>query len=165
MKGSHQRWLDRQERRLNNENNHYVHSSTYLDRLFGNTPSSSLTEERQANLKTGNSYGIVCEDNPNYYRVVFLKRNPYTGSVQPLLSNPTYGIIPDGIQEVTQPQLFRFINFNQNLQNANKAFSSIKKEVVDEFSRWSGGDTRPLSSELKVMDIDNTAGMDEGYES
>ena len=153
MKGSYQRWLKRQE---NLKESQYSSSSanSYLDKLFGNTPTSNNTEVRKANLKMGNSYAVTCEDNDNYYRVVFLKQNAYTGSVQPLISNPTYGVIPDGIQEVSMQELFRFINFNKNLQNANKAFPTGKKVAVDDFRRWSGSE--PTPAEQEVMDIENT---------
>jgi hypothetical protein len=153
MKGSYQRWMKRQE---NLKESQYTPSSTnsYLDKLFGNTPTTN-TDDRKANLKMGNSYAITCDDNDNYYRVVFLKQNPYTGSVQPLISNPTYGVIPDGIQEVSIQELFRFINFNKNLQNANKAFPHGNKVAVDDFKRWSSGEPSP--SEQEVMDIENSS--------
>jgi hypothetical protein len=154
MKGSYQRWLKRQEHLKESQ---YGSSSanSYLDKLFGNTPTSIDTEDRKANLKMGNSYAVTCEDNDNYYRVVFLKQNAYTGSVLPLISNPTYGAIPDGIQEVSIQELFRFINFNKNLQNANKAFPTGNKVAVDAFRRWSGSE--PTPSEQEVMDIENSS--------
>jgi len=162
MKGAHKRFLDRQKQQTNRRNtmNRYSSADRYLDKLFGNTRLSGNTEQRKANLKVGNSYAITCEDNDNYYRVVFLKQNPYTGSVQPLISNPTYGVIPEGIQEVSMQELFRFVNFNKNLQNANKAFTYTGNKVaVDDFRRWSGSE--PTPAEQEVMDIENTAGIDE----
>ncbi len=160
MKGAHKRFLDRQKQQLDRRNaaNRYSSADRYLDSLFGSVPKSS-DDTRQANLKVGQSYAVVCEDNPNYYRVVYLKQNPFTNSVQPLIANPTYGVIPDGIQEVSQQQLFRFLNFNRNLQNANKAFPTMTKDAVDKYKRWSSSE--PTTQEREVMDIDNTVGIDE----
>ena len=162
MKGAHKRFLDRQKLKTNNTNARidYSYTDRYLERLFGNIRLSENTDERKANLKVGNSYAITCEDNDNYYRVVFLKKNPFTGSVQPLISNPTYGVIPEGIQEVSMQELFRFINFNKNLQNANKAFSYTGNQAsVENFKKWSS--SHPTPAEQEVMNIDNTAGIDE----
>jgi hypothetical protein len=159
MKGQYDRWLERQQKR-----EEYKSSSQYLyegqlDKLFGGDRYKTQPDTtRQANLKVGGSYAVVCEDNPNYYRVVFLKQNPLTGSVQSMVSNPTMGVIPANFQVTTQAQLFRFLNNNQNLQNANKAFPHFDNNKQSEYERWSN---QPTQADVEAANIDRTAGLDE----
>ena len=159
MKGQYDRWLERQQKR-----EEYKSSSQYLyegqlDKLFGGDRYKTQPDTtRQANLKVGGSYAVVCEDNPNYYRVVFLKQNPLTGSVQSMVSNPTMGVIPPNFQVTTQAQLFRFLNNNQNLQNANKAFPHFDNNKQSEYERWSN---QPTQADVEAANIDRTAGLDE----
>ena len=58
-------------------------------------------------LKPGEVYAVRCEDRPDYYRTVLIKRVELTGGFQVLVSNPVYGNTPDGIQEVPQEQVFK----------------------------------------------------------
>ena len=51
---------------------------------------------------------VRCPDNPeNYFRTVFFRRNPFTGGLQTMLSNPVYGVPPEGIPEMPSNLLSR----------------------------------------------------------
>ena len=62
-----------------------------------------------------NAFFVVCEDNPKYYKTVFMRWNIFTKSIQPCISNAVYGIPPDGMKEINPrllAQLQRMHNFN-----------------------------------------------------
>ena len=62
-----------------------------------------LTKRLQANQV----YGVRCPDSDHYFRSVMLKRNDLTGKFQVFISNPVYGDIPPGVDEVTQEVVFK----------------------------------------------------------
>ena len=70
-------------------------------------------------LKENEVYAVRCDDNENYYRTVMLKRNGLTGSIQNFVSNPVFGSIPPGIQEVSATQVLKQMReFNARNLNA-----------------------------------------------
>ena len=159
MKGQYDRWLARQQKREEYKSGSNFLYENQLDKLFGGNRFKTQPEQtRQPNLKVGNSYAIVCEDNPDYYRVVFLKQNFMTGSIQSMVSNPTAGVVPPNFQVVSQAQLFQFLNKNQNLQNANKAFPYFDNTKQSEYDKWSN---QPTKADVEAANIDRTSGIEE----
>lgn len=57
-------------------------------------------DHKNFNSHVGKSFYIICPDNEKYYRVVHIKRNPFTNALQPLIANPTYGVPPDGMPAI-----------------------------------------------------------------
>ena len=55
----------------------------------------------------GKEFYVICPDNSNYFRTVYFRRNPFSGQVQSMLSNPIYGSIPPGIPEMPANLLSR----------------------------------------------------------
>ena len=86
-----------------------LYERTLESLVRGQTTSTDQTppEGLEFRLRVGNVYGFKCPDDPSYYRTAFIKTNPFTGQIQPLISNPIYGEIPSGIQEVTPQQIIR----------------------------------------------------------
>jgi hypothetical protein len=58
-------------------------------------PEMELTDldHKNFNSHVGKTFYILCPDDSNYYRTVHIKRNPFTNSLQPLISNPVYGSV------------------------------------------------------------------------
>jgi hypothetical protein len=50
-------------------------------------------DHKNFNSHVGKTFYILCPDDSNYYRTVHIKRNPFTNSLQPLISNPVYGSV------------------------------------------------------------------------
>ena len=48
----------------------------------------------------GKEFYVTCPDNSKYFRTVYIKRNPMTGLTNSHMSNPIYGVPPEGIPEV-----------------------------------------------------------------
>ena len=53
----------------------------------------------------GKEFYVKCPDNSKYFRTVYIKRNPITGLINRMMSNPIYGVPPEGIPEL--PELMR----------------------------------------------------------
>jgi hypothetical protein len=113
-----------------------------LDALVQNDPrvtNPSQTVQRDFQLVPGEVYGVKCPDRPEYHRTAFVKLNPFTSQPQVLLSNPVYGVIPDGIREVSAQQLVRQMK-TPNLTGFN-AFGADYPipEVKAQHQKWSKG--------------------------
>lgn len=57
-------------------------------------------DHKNFNSHVGKTFYILCPDNNNYFRTIFVKRNPFTQNLQPLVSNPVYGVPPDGMPAI-----------------------------------------------------------------
>ncbi len=55
----------------------------------------------------GKEFYVTCPDRPDYFRTVYMKKNPFTGQVQSMLSNPVCGVPPTGIPEMPANLLSR----------------------------------------------------------
>ena len=54
-------------------------------------------DHKNFNSAVGKTFYVLCPDDNKYFRTVFVKRNPFTNALQPLVSNPIFGSVPDGI--------------------------------------------------------------------
>lgn len=74
------------------------------------TPERTIQDLQQiSNGMIGKVFYKVCDDNNNYYRTVRLHFNPFSNSIQKQVSNPVYGVPPDGIPALP-PMLLSRIN-------------------------------------------------------
>lgn len=60
-------------------------------------------------------YYYTMPDN-NYYKTIFVKRNPFNNELQPLISNEIYGVPPDGMEPISPLLLNRLMRV-PNLSN------------------------------------------------
>lgn len=60
------------------------------------------------------TFYFKCPDNDKYFKTVFIKHNPFTNSLQPHLSNATYGEPPDGMEPISPLMLQRLLRVNVN---------------------------------------------------
>ena len=111
-----------------------------LDVMVGQDPRTTNPNkevERDFNLRGGEVYGIKCPDDERYYRTAFVKVNPFTQQPQVMMSNPQYGILPDGIREISAQHLMQQMKL-PNL-GSFKAFgqTDITKGLDDAYKNWS----------------------------
>jgi hypothetical protein len=66
------------------------------------------------NSNIGKTYYTLCPDNPKYYRTIFIKHNPFTNTLQPMVSNPVYGVVPDGIEEIPSVMLQKMMRLQMS---------------------------------------------------
>tara|TARA_A100001201_G_scaffold32694_1_gene35211 strand:+ start:603 stop:1124 length:522 start_codon:yes stop_codon:yes gene_type:complete len=61
----------------------------------------------------GQVFYNTCDDNSDYYRTIFIRFNPFTNAMQPMISNPIYGTPPDGMQPINKMMLARMMRMQQ----------------------------------------------------
>lgn len=77
-----------------------------------NATGNGRTDKEEQNrfnvrLKQNQVYGVRCNDNPDYWKSVMLKRNDLSGKFQVFITNPVYGDPPPGMEEVSSEQVFK----------------------------------------------------------
>ena len=89
---------------------HYKSILKQLSEVNGGGSYRQDKRKLNKNIKVGEVVAVRCPDNPeSYFRTVLLKKLPFSPGHQALISNAIYGDIPDGIDEVSQEQVFRRI--------------------------------------------------------
>ena len=117
MKGDYQRWKQRQQKRTRQ------HSSA-MD-VYENTLAKVVAASgdgdgdghsyRQSNeqldfkLRENEVYAFYCIDDKNYYKTLMLKKMAINDTLKPLIGNPVYGVVPDGIQVIEPEQVYQHI--------------------------------------------------------
>jgi len=61
------------------------------------------------NSQVGKTYYITCMDDNRYYRSVYVKYNPFTQALQPLISTPVMGVPPEELEPISPLQLSRLM--------------------------------------------------------
>ncbi len=51
----------------------------------------------------GQTFYNICEDDPRYYRTIYIRFNPFTNAMQPMISNPVWGGKEDAENAGLQP--------------------------------------------------------------
>ena len=69
--------------------------------------SSNVKDGLENHSLFGKEFYVICPDNENYFRTVYFRRNPFTGGLQTMLSNPVYGTPSEGIPEMPANLLSR----------------------------------------------------------
>ncbi len=67
------------------------------------------------NRQVGKIYGSRCDDNPNYFRTIRIARNPFTGNIQPQISNLTAGSPQPDMEELPPLLKHRLMRMNHAL--------------------------------------------------
>ena len=112
MKGTYQRFLNREKRRresaMVNEMTAHTQMLKHLVDAAGDGKSYRQDEQPlTTRLKVGEVYAVRAQDANNFFRTVLIKRVELTGGYQLLVSNPVFGSTPPGMQEVSQEQVFK----------------------------------------------------------
>ena len=68
--------------------------------------SNKLASQRKMGSSlAGQTFYSICPDNEKYYRTIYIRFNPFTNAMQPMISNPVYGIPPEGMQPINKTML------------------------------------------------------------
>ncbi len=91
--------------------------------------------ERQ--LKENEVYGFYTPDSDQFYRTVMLKKIGIDGVLKPLISNPVYGDIPDGIPRINPEQVYQYMRMH-NMRNMNGINAFPKTDVPKSYGGIKG---------------------------
>ena len=61
-------------------------------------------------LREDEVYAFYCSDDKNYYKTLMLKKMAINDTLKPLIGNPVYGVVPDGIQVIEPEQVYNIFN-------------------------------------------------------
>jgi len=58
-------------------------------------------------MKPNQVYAVIAQDDDRYFRTVSIKQNDFTNGFSLKVSNPVYGVVPEGIQIIAQHSVFK----------------------------------------------------------
>ena len=82
-------------------------------RMFEDQNNKNAAQKKLGKSLAGQVFYNICDDNSDYYRTIFIRFNPFTNAMQPMVSNPIYGIPPDGMEPVNKMMLARMMRMQQ----------------------------------------------------
>ena len=123
MKGSYQRYVERELNRARtaNENQMLRYQETLkkvADAVGTTVPFKSAPEGVEQQIRPNTVYAVRCSDREEYYRTVYLKPNPFTSNLDLLISNPVYGD-PTPEMPLVSPEAVLKRKRDTNLQSLN----------------------------------------------
>lgn len=66
-------------------------------------------EHKNWNSLVGKTYYSRCPDDERYFRSIYVRHNPFTNSLQPMISNPIAGEPPAELEEIPPLMLNRLM--------------------------------------------------------
>jgi hypothetical protein len=114
MKGDYQRWQQRQQKRYRQHRSAMdVYENTLAKVVAASGDGKSYrqgNEELNFKLRENEVYAFYCPDGDGmYYRTVMLKKMGINDTLKPLVGNPVYGVVPDGIQVIKPEKVYQQI--------------------------------------------------------
>ena len=113
MKGDYQRWKQRQQKRTRQHSSAMdVYENTLAKVVAASGDGHSYrqsNEQLDFKLRENEVYAFYCIDDKNYYKTLMLKKMAINDTLKPLIGNPVYGVVPDGIQVIEPEQVYQHI--------------------------------------------------------
>jgi len=66
------------------------------------------------NSQIGKVYYHICPDNEKYYRTIHIRHNPFSNTLVPSLSNPVYGVPPEGLEPINPLMLNKLMRLQMS---------------------------------------------------
>ena len=86
------------------------------------------SRELERKLQENEVYGFYTPDSERYYRTVMLKKVGIDGVLRPLISNPVYGDIPDGMPRIKPEQIYKYMRMH-NMSKMNNINAFPKTDI------------------------------------
>lgn len=77
--------------------------------MFEDKNNKFIANQQWGKSLAGQTFYLTCPDNDKYYKTIFIRFNPFTNAMQPMISNPVYGIPPEGMDEINPLILQRLL--------------------------------------------------------
>lgn len=81
--------------------------------MFEDKNNKLVSNQKWGKSLSGQTFYHTCPDNPKYYKTIFIRFNPFTNAMQPMMSNAIYGTPPDGMDEINPLILQRLMRLQQ----------------------------------------------------
>lgn len=75
-----------------------------------------MYEDKRVNKQSqiGKVYYAICPDDSRYYKTIFIRHNPFTNALQPMISNEIMGTPPPGMDPISPLMLSRLTRVANN---------------------------------------------------
>ena len=80
--------------------------------MFENSGNNFAAKQSWAIVSGANLY-TKCPDDSRYYKTIFIRFNPFTNAMQPMISNKIYGEPPDTMEQINPLILQRLLRLQQ----------------------------------------------------
>jgi len=81
--------------------------------MFEDKNNRIASQQKWGKSLAGQTFYSICPDNDKYYKTIFIRFNPFTNAMQPMMSNAIYGTPPDGMEEINPLVLQRLMRIQQ----------------------------------------------------
>ena len=81
--------------------------------MFENAGNNFAARQSWGKSLVGQTFYTKCPDDSRYYKTVFIRFNPFTNAMQPMISNPIYGEPPDTMDAINPLILQRLLRLQQ----------------------------------------------------
>ena len=81
--------------------------------MFENTGNNFAAKQSWGKSLVGQTFYIKCPDDSRYYKTIFIRFNPFTNAMQPMMSNKIYGEPPDTMEPINPLILQRLLRLQQ----------------------------------------------------
>ena len=81
--------------------------------MFEDKNNRIASQQKWGKSLAGQTFYSICPDNDKYYKTIFIRFNPFTNAMQPMMSNAIYGTPPDGMEEINALILQRLMRLQQ----------------------------------------------------
>jgi hypothetical protein len=71
-------------------------------------------DNQRWNSMIGKTFYALCPDNEKYYRSIYVRHNPFSNHLQPMISNPVYGVPPEGLEPISPLMLNRLMRLQMS---------------------------------------------------
>jgi len=81
--------------------------------MFEDKNNSIAATQQWGKSLAGQTFYHTCPDNQQYYKTIYIRFNPFTNAMQPMMSNAVFGTPPDGMEEINPLVLQRLMRLQQ----------------------------------------------------
>ena len=82
--------------------------------MFENKGNTLAGKQSYGKSLIGQTFYIICPDDSRYYKTIYIRFNPFTNAMQPMMSNKVYGEPPDTLEPINPLILQRLLRLEQS---------------------------------------------------
>jgi len=82
--------------------------------MFENSGNKLAAKQSYGQSLIGQTFYIKCPDDSRYYKTIYIRFNPFTNAMQPMMSNKVYGEPPDTMEPINPLILQRLLRLQQS---------------------------------------------------
>ena len=81
--------------------------------MFENNGNNLAAKQKWGKSLVGQTFYTKCPDDSRFYKTIYIRFNPFTNAMQPMISNSIFGEPPDTLEEINPLILQRLMRLQQ----------------------------------------------------